>query len=79
MVFTVFLQVEAISIHPKFNSSNAVFDIALLWLSKPIKRNKYVHPVCLPEHLKDYVGQLVTISGWGTLSKSRLSSVSFIR
>lgn len=44
-------QVQTIYVHPKYNSTNYLDDLAVLILSSPAEFTKYVRPVCLwPRH-----------------------------
>jgi len=45
-------------------------DIAMFELQKPIRFNKYVHPVCLPD-ADVPVGKECYITGWGKISPTR--------
>ena len=44
-------------------------DIAILTLETPARISSTVKPVCLPSFHDSYEGQLVTVTGWGTLSE----------
>jgi len=45
-------------------------DLALLKLAKPIKFNKYIQPICLPEQGKEFkIGQKFVAVGWGSLKQ----------
>ncbi|CAH0765719.1 unnamed protein product [Bemisia tabaci] len=55
--------------HPRFSRVGFYNDIAVLVLDRPVKRSRYVIPVCLPtENLKDepFTGRNPTVVGWGT-------------
>ncbi|XP_031201174.1 serine protease 46 isoform X1 [Mastomys coucha] len=65
------IPVGDIIMHPKYWGRNFIrSDIALLSLEIPVTFNKYVQPICLPEHnfnLK--VGMKCWITGWGQLKQ----------
>uniref|UniRef100_A0A6E8W9U3 Peptidase S1 domain-containing protein n=1 Tax=Anopheles coluzzii TaxID=1518534 RepID=A0A6E8W9U3_ANOCL len=59
---------QEIILHPKYNSSSIINDIALLKLSSQITMTKYVQPVCLwtmDSKLDTIVGRNGTIVGFG--------------
>ncbi|EAA43286.4 AGAP012277-PA, partial [Anopheles gambiae str. PEST] len=59
---------QEIILHPKYNSSSIINDIALLKLSSHITMTKYVQPVCLwtmDSKLDTIVGRNGTIVGFG--------------
>lgn len=45
-------------IHPKFNYETHFADLALLRLSEPVERNRYVHPVCVSNTVKKLQGSV---------------------
>lgn len=57
-----------------FHSGVAQHDIALMFLSTPIKLNSAVQPVSLPTQGQKQTGQAV-LSGWGSTSKSIFPSM----
>ncbi|KAG1682185.1 Clotting factor B [Nymphon striatum] len=57
--------IETIIIHENYTRPLYYNDIAILTVTEPIKYNKYVSPVCLPIHQKEFVGKPATIIGWG--------------
>lgn len=65
------IPVGDIIMHPKYWGRNFIrSDIALLSLEIPVTFNKYVQPICLPEHnfnLK--VGMKCWMTGWGQLKQ----------
>ena len=65
-------RIEEIIMHPKYDKPTTNNDIALLKLKIPIRFNKNVTPICLPE--KDVTGDTLCVStGWGaTKSKNQL-------
>jgi len=60
------IQVERVIAHEGWNPRTLDYDIALFKLSKPVKFNKWVKPVCLPKaELKP--GTECYITGWGKI------------
>nr|Q8I6K0.1 RecName: Full=Phenoloxidase-activating factor 3; AltName: Full=Prophenoloxidase-activating factor III; AltName: Full=Serine protease-like protein PPAF-3; Contains: RecName: Full=Phenoloxidase-activating factor 3 light chain; Contains: RecName: Full=Phenoloxidase-activating factor 3 heavy chain; Flags: Precursor [Holotrichia diomphalia]BAC15604.1 prophenoloxidase activating factor-III [Holotrichia diomphalia] len=60
--------IESITSHPNYEkSSRGVFnDIALIRLARPVNRNKYVQPICLPLPTeRTPVGENLLVAGWG--------------
>ncbi|RZF43126.1 hypothetical protein LSTR_LSTR001304 [Laodelphax striatellus] len=61
--------VAEVKAHPRFSRVGFYNDIAVMVLDRPVRKSKYVIPVCLPpKHLRDeaFVGQSPTVVGWGT-------------
>lgn len=55
--------------HHKFSRVGFYNDIAILVLDRPVRRNKYTIPLCLPPksaRSETFVGQSPTVVGWGT-------------
>ncbi|XP_050421339.1 proclotting enzyme-like isoform X2 [Adelges cooleyi] len=55
--------------HKKFSRVGFYNDIAVLVLDRPVKRSKYIIPLCLPPKSAKsdlFVGQSPTVVGWGT-------------
>ncbi|XP_043280113.1 phenoloxidase-activating factor 3-like [Venturia canescens] len=61
--------VETVTMYPEFNPDSHAHDLALVRLSRPIKFEKRISPVCLPNPGSSYLGQVGTVFGW-TESKS---------
>nr|XP_018903702.1 PREDICTED: uncharacterized protein LOC109034806 [Bemisia tabaci] len=63
------LEVDEIYLHENFNAGKKLNnDIALVKVKNPLKFNKYVQPICLPNSsLKYNPGLNCTISGWGSV------------
>ena len=60
------LEVTKILMHPKYVKKTNENDIALLKLSKPMKYNCRVRPICLPKGLQNLsIGETCWIAGWG--------------
>ncbi|GIY49567.1 hypothetical protein CDAR_565342 [Caerostris darwini] len=51
--------------HGQYNRMTLRNDIALLKLEKPVVFNEFVKIICFPETPKDYIGEVVTLAGWG--------------
>lgn len=61
--------VKAIHGHPKFTRQGFYNDIAVLELTRPVRRTPYVIPVCLPQARfleEPFAGSRPTVVGWGT-------------
>ncbi|XP_075223836.1 uncharacterized protein LOC142325689 [Lycorma delicatula] len=61
--------VSEVRAHPRFSRVGFYNDIAVMVLERPVRRSRYVIPVCLPPHrLRDdtFIGQNPTVVGWGT-------------
>ncbi|XP_070517918.1 phenoloxidase-activating factor 1 [Cardiocondyla obscurior] len=56
--------VESLILHPEFNPEAKIHDIALIRLSRPIKFEKRISPICLPNPGSTYLGQVGTLVGW---------------
>ncbi|XP_034340323.2 inactive serine protease 45 [Arvicanthis niloticus] len=61
------IPVGDIIMHPKYWGRNFIrSDVALLCLETPVTFNKYVQPICLPEHNFNFkVGMKCWVTGWG--------------
>ncbi|KAI0240908.1 Transmembrane protease serine 3, partial [Lamellibrachia satsuma] len=67
-------RIEEIIMHPKYDKPTTNNDIALLKLKIPIRFNKNVTPICLPE--KDVTGDTLCVStGWGATKNTGDNSV----
>ena len=67
--------ISDIVIHPGFNNSTLVHDIALLRLEKPAKRKQNIDVVCMPKpgnfiYNKDRLGNCF-VTGWGRRTESK--------
>ncbi|XP_073962448.1 venom serine protease-like isoform X2 [Choristoneura fumiferana] len=63
------INVQQITTHPQFSSSNYDYDIAILRLAEDITFSDLVGPACLPFKFvnTNLTGAIVTLLGWGTL------------
>lgn len=61
-------------VHPKFNRETVENDIALIFLSKKLKYNRYIRPAKLPT-TSTYSGRKAFVSGWGLTTEKEPSSV----
>jgi len=62
------LEVKKIIIHAGYDTDSGNNDVALLKLKKKIDFKSFkgtVAPVCIPEEMKTYNGEIVTVAGWG--------------
>ncbi|XP_048000959.1 venom serine protease-like [Leguminivora glycinivorella] len=61
--------IERVTVHPQYTSSNYDNDIAILRLSRDIVYSDRVGPVCLPFKFNntDFAGSRFTLLGWGSL------------
>ncbi|CAK9794663.1 Proclotting enzyme [Anthophora quadrimaculata] len=61
--------VSKIHAHPKFSRVGFYNDIAVLELTKPVRKSPYVIPICLPQiryRNERFAGARPTVVGWGT-------------
>jgi len=68
--------IDEIHIHPDYNSTSHIYDIALLHLKVlPDLEPSELWPVCLPEEdVESYAGTRATVVGWGKTSGSERKS-----
>ncbi|KAL7638494.1 UNVERIFIED_CONTAM: hypothetical protein RMT77_011064 [Armadillidium vulgare] len=59
------ISVAEVIVHPQFNATNLFNDVALLRLSRPVKPDRHINIVCLPEPSQLFLGQRCFVSGWG--------------
>lgn len=63
-------RVTEIRAHPEFSRVGFYNDVALLTLDRPVRKTKYIIPVCLPPPTaisETFAGRSSTVVGWGTL------------
>ncbi|XP_011699115.1 PREDICTED: proclotting enzyme [Wasmannia auropunctata] len=61
--------VKEIHAHPKFSRVGFYNDIAVLELTRPVRKTPYVIPICLPQARfrgEPFAGARPTVVGWGT-------------
>ena len=62
------LHIDSVFIHPKYNRSLRINDIAVIKLKDPVEWTKWVQPICLPgstENLKENSSTYMQLVGWG--------------
>lgn len=62
-------RVADVRAHPRFSRVGFYNDIAVLVLDRPVRRSRYVIPVCLPpttSRANRFIGEQPTVIGWGT-------------
>lgn len=60
--------VSGVIVHNAYSRSDMTNDLALLYLAKPLKFNRWVRPVCLPVARYPwgpFPGSMCTAVGWG--------------
>lgn len=65
-------RIQIIAPHPKFDPRTFEYDLALLRFYEPIRFQKNIIPICLPEHNETYVGRWATVTGWGRLHEGNV-------
>lgn len=53
--------------HPSFDPKTFEFDLALIKFAEPIKYERNIIPVCVPNGNDSYVDRMATVIGWGRL------------
>lgn len=62
------IDAESLEIHPNYQPLSADADIAVITLSQTVQFTKFIKPICLwtdESDLKDIVGVMGTVVGWG--------------
>lgn len=75
-------KVKRIVIHPKYDPGTTNNDVALLKLKDKIDFSKFdgtVAPICIPQQLRAYTGQTVTVAGWGALGEGEQQSEKLLK
>lgn len=66
----VTFKVTEVRAHPRFSRVGFYNDIAIMVLDRPVRKSKYVIPVCLPKPnfvpTERLIGRRATVVGWGT-------------
>ncbi|KAH0629214.1 hypothetical protein JD844_011111 [Phrynosoma platyrhinos] len=71
---TIKRRLRAIIIHSGYNNENHDNDVALLKLTRSVRYNKYVQPICLPETSHNNTPNYPCyISGWGRTKEKATS------
>ncbi|XP_076222336.1 vitamin K-dependent protein C [Nomia melanderi] len=68
-VSSAVISVESVLLYPEYNPGSRAHDLALIKLSQPIKFERRISPICLPNPGSTYLGQVGTLVGW-TVSKT---------
>ncbi|XP_015606006.1 phenoloxidase-activating factor 3 [Cephus cinctus] len=63
-ISSVNISAETVILHPEFNPESRAKDLALIRLTRPIKFERRISPVCLPNPGSTYLGQVGTLAGW---------------
>jgi secreted trypsin-like serine protease len=82
--YKVELDIKTKIIHPKYDIKHAYFDVAVLELdTDAVEYNNGIQPVCLPDQsssdVNNHEGKLVTLTGWGKLSRSSATTSPELR
>ena len=54
-------------------------DVAILTLEDDVQYNSNIQPICLAQGRKKYVGNTVTVAGWGTLREGGSQPASLMK
>ncbi|CAG0886385.1 unnamed protein product, partial [Darwinula stevensoni] len=55
--------------HEDYNGFDLTADICLLHLESPLPFNGFIGPVAMPKQGEDWIGELMSVSGWGSTSE----------
>lgn len=61
------IKIASFRLHEKYTSRRVYPDIGLIKLKKPVTFTDKIAPICLPNSERDYLRNLVTVTGWGRL------------
>ncbi|XP_067626190.1 trypsin-1 [Eurosta solidaginis] len=67
-------QVAQTIVHPQYDPSRIVNDIALLKLNAPIEISSYIRPVCLPNIYDNFDNRNAVVAGWGLVKEGGVTS-----
>lgn len=82
-------RIQIIAPHPQFDPRTFEYDLALLRLYEPIRYQRNIIPICLPEggggpagsqetaENASYVGKWATVMGWGRLHEGKCGGGRF--
>lgn len=68
-------KVKEIKAHKDFSRVGYYNDIALLVLDRPVRKSRYIIPLCLPSsnlQNEKFAGRHTTVVGWGTTYYGKL-------
>merc|ERR1711970_1314333 len=72
-------RVKRVIRHKGFSSSTLWNDVAILTLEDDVQYNSNIQPICLAQGHKKYVGNTVTVAGWGTLREGGSQPASLMK
>lgn len=72
-------RVKRVIRHKGFSSSTLWNDVAILTLEDKVSYNSNIQPICLAQGGKKYVGNTVTVAGWGTLREGGSQPASLMK
>ncbi|XP_037820128.1 trypsin-1 [Lucilia sericata] len=67
-------KVARVIIHPQYNPTTIVNDVALLRLESPIQFNDKIRPVCLPNRNHNFDNKDAVVAGWGLIKEGGSTS-----
>jgi len=72
-------RVKRVIRHKGFSSSTLWNDVAILTLEDDVQYTSNIQPICLAQGRKKYVGNTVTVAGWGTLREGGSQPASLMK
>merc|ERR1711881_19756 len=72
-------RVKRVIRHKGFSSSTLWNDVAILTLEDDVKYNNNIQPICLAQGSRKFVGNTVTVAGWGTLREGGSQPASLMK
>jgi len=72
-------RVKRVIRHKGFSSSTLWNDVAILTLEDDVSYNSNIQPICLAQGSRKYVGNTVTVAGWGTLREGGSQPASLMK
>lgn len=67
-------QVAKVIVHPQYDPSRIVNDVALLKLASPVPINDKIRPVCLPSNNHNFDRKDAIVAGWGLIKEGGVTS-----
>lgn len=67
-------QVSKVIMHPQYDSTRIVNDVALLKLDSPVPINDKMRPVCLPSNNHNFDRKDAIVAGWGLIKEGGVTS-----